>query len=329
MPTPDPVRWGIVGCGDVTEVMSGPALQKAARSTVTACMRRDGDKARDYAARHGIATAHDDANALIDDPQVDAVYIATPPDSHPALATKAMEAGKPVFVEKPMALTVAECEAMTAASKATGQPLIVAYYRRALPRFEAFREVVQDGTIGVPCCVEVRQFKRSEDRPNQAWKLDPAVCGGGHFADMQSHVLDWLDHTFGPANSVAGQVRRQSGAYAAEDLVAYTIGYETVVASGLFAYATDRIADHVTVFGSKGSARTSFFSPAPLVVKRDGTEKSFDMPNPTHTHLPLTERVIGYLLDGAPNPCSPETATRSIKIVEVLYRGCETTGTAA
>jgi predicted dehydrogenase len=121
------VRWGILGCGDVTEVKSGPALMKAPRSSVVAVMRRDAARAEDYARRHGVHRWYADADALIADPAVNAVYIATPPSSHAALTERVFAAGKPVFVEKPMALDTAECDRMIAAAGRAKLPLSVAY----------------------------------------------------------------------------------------------------------------------------------------------------------------------------------------------------------
>ena len=83
-----PIRWGIIGCGDVTEVKSGPGLQKADGSQLVAVMRRDAEKARDYAKRHNVPRAYGDAQELIDDPEVDAVYVATPPGSHAEYAIR-------------------------------------------------------------------------------------------------------------------------------------------------------------------------------------------------------------------------------------------------
>jgi len=100
---PKTIHWGIIGCGDVTELKSGPAFQKVPGSKLVAVMRRNADLARDYAKRHGVARWYSDASELINDPQVDAVYVATPPDSHALYAIQAMKAGKPVYVEKPMA----------------------------------------------------------------------------------------------------------------------------------------------------------------------------------------------------------------------------------
>jgi len=142
------IRWGILGCGDVTEVKSGPAFSKIEHSKLVAVMRRNGEKARDYAKRHGVPRWYDSADALIHDTDVDAIYIATPPSSHAAYAIAAMQAGKPVYVEKPMALNGAECEQMLQVSETTGVPLFVAYYRRCLPYFVKVKELLESGAIG-------------------------------------------------------------------------------------------------------------------------------------------------------------------------------------
>ena len=108
------INWGIIGCGDVTEIKSGPAFNKVPNSSLVAVMRRDAAKAADYAERHEIANWYNDAAKLINDPKVNAIYIATPPDSHEAYALAAMNAGKPVYVEKPMALNYAAAKNMAA-----------------------------------------------------------------------------------------------------------------------------------------------------------------------------------------------------------------------
>ena len=142
------IRWGVIGCGDVTEVKSGPALQQAEHSALVAVMRRNGALARDYARRHGVPRWYDDASALIADAEVDAIYVATPPSSHLEYALLAARAGKPVYVEKPMAMTFAECRAMIDGCRAAGVPLFVAYYRRALARFLEVKRLIDSGAIG-------------------------------------------------------------------------------------------------------------------------------------------------------------------------------------
>src|SRR5690606_19456944 len=104
------IRWGMIGAGDVTELKSGPAFSKVSGSKLVAVMRRDLEKDKDYASRHKVGTWYTDAQALIDDPDINAIYIATPPDSHAEYAIRALKAGKYVYVEKPMVLTSKEAE---------------------------------------------------------------------------------------------------------------------------------------------------------------------------------------------------------------------------
>ena len=136
------IGWGIIGCGDVTEVKSGPGFQKANNSELVAVMRRNDELAKDYARRHNVPRWYDDAEKLINDPDVNAVYVATPPSNHKQYTLMAAEAGKPIYVEKPMALNAKECSEMIEACKTAGVPLFVAYYRRALERFLKIKELI-------------------------------------------------------------------------------------------------------------------------------------------------------------------------------------------
>src|SRR4051812_48513080 len=140
----DPIRWGIIGCGDVTEVKSGPGFQKAHGSQLVAVMRRNAALAADYAKRHGVPRWYNDAKALVNDPEVDAVYIATPPGVHVEGALLAAAAGKPAYVEKPMARNTTECDVIIQALARADQKLFVAYYRRAMPRFLKLRELLEN-----------------------------------------------------------------------------------------------------------------------------------------------------------------------------------------
>ena len=97
------VRWGFIGCGEVTEKKSGPAFNLIEGSEVVAVMSRRADRAQSYAERHGVKRWYTDPQALLNDPKVNAVYIATPPSTHATYAIMAMKSGKAVYVEKPMA----------------------------------------------------------------------------------------------------------------------------------------------------------------------------------------------------------------------------------
>ena len=202
------IRWGIIGCGNVTEVKSGPGFQKAANSALVAVMRRNAALAEDYARRHGVPRWYADAQALIADPDVDAVYVATPPASHMEYALACARAGKPVYVEKPMARTLAECEAMIDACRSAGVPLFVAYYRRTLPRFLKIKELIESGAIGDVRLVTVTLHQKpapdDADPAKRPWRVVPEIAGGGKFLDLASHTLDFLDYLLGPIVQVKG-----------------------------------------------------------------------------------------------------------------------------
>lgn len=317
----DQIRWGILGCGDVTEVKSGPALQEAARSTLVSVMRRDADKAADYARRHDVAHWTTNANEILANPDIDAIYIATPPNSHADYAIRALRSGKHVLLEKPMALNSDECDAIQAALSETQGKLCVAYYRRALPRFEKLRDIVQSGQIGRVTSIEARQFMLVGNRSAQAWKTDPAVGGGGLFVDMQTHTLDWLTYVFGSPEKIAGLKKNTSGQSAAEDFVSYLFDFGTFAAVGLCNYAATKEEEDVVINGDKGTASMGFFRPSAITLSLSGEEQVIDRPDPAHVHQPFVERVVAHFLDDAPNPCSAAQGRQSTELVERIFAG--------
>jgi len=142
------VRWGIIGVGDVTEFKSGPAFNKVENSEIVMVMRRNLDKAKDYAERHSIPNFTNNADDILNNPIIDAVYIATPPSSHAQYAIKAANSKKHVYVEKPMATTYSECEQMIEAAENNDVKLFVAYYRRELQYFKKVKSLIDQNIIG-------------------------------------------------------------------------------------------------------------------------------------------------------------------------------------
>jgi 1,5-anhydro-D-fructose reductase (1,5-anhydro-D-mannitol-forming) len=291
------VRWGILGCGDVTEVKSGPGFQQADGSALVAVMRRDRAKAQDYARRHGVMRAYDDADALMADPDVDAVYIATPPSSHASLALRVAAARKPCLVEKPMARTHAECTQMLDAFRRAGVPLWVAYYRRALPRFLKLRELLSSGAIGRVTSVHVQVTDRlatGADAGN--WRFDPAAAGAGLFLDLASHCVDLLDFLLGPITAAHGVAMNTGAAYAAEDLTtaAFRFG-DRAAGTGVWNFNANAKTDVLTFTGSEGIVISPVFSDTGLVVTRGRVEEVIDMRNPPHVHQPLIQSIVDEL----------------------------------
>jgi len=320
------IRWGIIGCGSVTEVKSGPALQRAEGSALVAVMRRDGEKARDYATRHGVAKWGTDAQALIHDPEVDAVYIATPPAFHADYAVQVAQAGKPVYVEKPMGCTVADCRRMLAACQAAGVPLFVAYYRRALPRFLQVKALLEAEAIGEVRAVIVRMIRPAKDADADAsnWRVDPALAGGGYVYDVGSHMLDLLDFLFGPIAAVQGTALNQAGLYAAEDLVAGQFTFASGVASiGLWSFASynSGIYDQVEIFGARGRISYSTFGETPILLETAAGVTPFDIPNPPHIQQPLIQTIVDELHGHGQCPSRGDSALRTNWVMEEMCKG--------
>ena len=314
----DAVRWGIVGCGDVTEVKSGPGFQKATGSSLVAVMRRDLAKAEDFARRHGVPHAYGRSQELIDDPDVDAVYVATPPSTHCEIALRVAAAGKPCLVEKPMALNHDECQQMIAAFRARGRPLWVAYYRRAQPRFLLVRDLLYQGAIGRPTSihVEITAPLTTGERAS-AWRFDPAVAGAGLFLDVGSHSLDLVDFLVGPIRQVAGFAVNTGGAYAAEDLTtaAFTVD-GPISGTGVWNFNADRARDSIRVTGTDGQLVTPIFADADVVVSRGGRDDVHAVRNPTHVHQPLIQTIVDELRGRGRCESTGESGARTTWVME-------------
>ena len=296
----DGIRWGIIGCGAVTEVKSGPALQQAQDSELVAVMRRNGALARDYAQRHQVPRWYDDAEALLQDPEVNAIYIATPPAFHAPYAIRAAEAGKHIYVEKPMALNHAECQQMMAAAQANGVQLYVAYYRRYLPLFQKVKALLEAGAIGTAAQVQVFLARTPNARYHTSplpWRVQPELSGGGLFVDMGSHQIDLLQYLLGPIARVSGQATNLGGHYPAEDhVMAQWTHAPGISVSGTWDFQAPAPADEIIIQGSEGQLSFATFAPAPLVWQHQDTTQSFTFDALPHVQLPMVQAVVNAFL---------------------------------
>lgn len=329
------INWGIIGCGDVTEMKSGPAFNKISGSKLVAVMRRNAEKAQDYASRHGVPKWYGAADELINDPEVNAVYIATPPSSHAEYTIKVAEAGKPVYVEKPMARTYDECQKMIRACEDAGVPLFVAYYRRRLPRFLKIKELVDSGAIGEVRYVNVQltqPVKKTDlDRENLPWRVLPEIASGGYFFDLASHQLDLLDCILGPVESANGIVANQAGLYPAEDIVCANFKFTSgVLANGVWCFTVSEISrlDRTEIVGSKGKIVYSTFeheSPIELhsEINPDRVKskvEEFLPPTPEHIQQPLIQTIVEALQGQGECPSTGVTAARTSWVMDEMVK---------
>jgi predicted dehydrogenase len=315
----------MIGCGDVTEVKSGPGFQKARNSSLVAVMRRNGNLARDYAERHQVPRWYDDASALIHDPEVDAVYIATPPSSHKEYTLLVAEAGKPVYVEKPMALTFAECQEMIEACRAAGVPLFVAYYRRALPRFLKVKELVEAGAIGevrlATMTLHWAPAAQEQDTGNLPWRVLPEISGGGRFVDVASHTLDFMDYVLGPIRAVASFAGNQAGLYPAEDTVTAAFMFESgAQASGSWCFTASGNYDMTEIIGTKGRVTFSTTGVEPIRLETGAGVNELPIDNPAHVQQPLIQTIVDELNGEGQCPSPAESGARTTWVIDEILK---------
>ena len=316
------INWGIIGCGDVTEVKSGPAFNKVPQSTLVAVMRRNAAKAADYALRHSVPRWYDDADKLINDPEVNAVYIATPPDSHEKYTIAALAAGKPVYVEKPMALNFKAAQKMYNAAAEYGVKLVVAHYRREWPLFKKLKQLVDEKAVG-----DIRNVRLVFDKPalsarelseeKTAWRVNPAIAGGGLFHDLAPHQLDIMYHLFGSAKKITGVAVNQGGGYDADDMVGGNILFNNgIIFTGSWCFNAPVANDVCEIIGSKGKITFSFFggNTIELTIGEKVTKINFDALQ--HVQQPMIEKVVQYFLGNADNPCRGNEAALIMKWIE-------------
>jgi predicted dehydrogenase len=311
------IKWGFIGCGEVTELKSGPAFNEVEGSEIWAVMSRHEERARSYAERHSVRKYYTDAQKLIDDPDVNAIYVATPPSSHATFAIMAMKAGKPVYVEKPLAASYEDCARVNWVSERTGVPCFVAYYRRYLPYFLKVKDIINNGIIGKVQNVQIRfawpprevDFNTPDNLP---WRLKPEIAGGGYFYDLAAHQLDLVQELFGVIVHAEGLCANRGGLYQVEDTVSACFKFEDgLVGSGSWCFVGHESAqeDRIEVIGDKGTLSFSVFSYDPIELVTSEGANRISVPNPPYVQMPLIRSVIEDLQGIGACTCTSVSAT--------------------
>lgn len=310
------INWGFIGCGEVTEKKSGPAFNEVEGSQVVAVMSRSEQKARSYAERHHIRKWYTDAQELIDDPDVNAVYIATPPSSHATFAIMAMHAGKPVYVEKPLAASYNDCIRINRISEQTGVPCFVAYYRRYLPYFQKVKEIINSGTIGEIVNVQVRFSVPPVTWITKAARRCLGVCSQtllvAAISTIWPHQIDLLQDLFGVITRAHGYPANRAHLYKAEDTVSACFFFESgVTGSGSWCFVGHESAkeDCIEIIGDKGSLSFSVFTYQPIVLITSEGRTSITVSNPPYVQLPIIKNVIEHLQGISTCTCTSVSAT--------------------
>lgn len=311
------IGWGFIGCGEVTEKKSGPAFNEVPGSHVVAVMSRNAEKAESYAKRHNIKKWYTDPLELINDPEINAIYIATPPSSHATFAIMAMKAGKPVYIEKPLAASYEDCARINRISELTGVPCFVAYYRRYLPYFQKVKQIIQSGAIGTPANVQIRfsvpprdlDYKSNGSLP---WRLQPDIAGGGYFYDLAPHQLDLIQDIFGVITRAHGYCSNMAKLYKAEDTISACFYFENgLPGSGSWCFVGHQSAkeDRIEVIGEKGMLSFFVYNYSPIQLVTSEGRSSIVVPNPPYVQLPIIRSVIEHLQGIGICECTSVSAT--------------------
>jgi predicted dehydrogenase len=311
----EPIRWGMIGCGDVTEKKSAPAFNKISGSSLHGVTSRSKSRAVAYAARHQVPKVYDTARELASDPEINAVYIATPPSSHGEYAMLAMQAGKPVYVEKPMAGNYHECVEMNRVSAETGMPLFVAYYRRSMEYFLKVDQLLRQNAVGRVMMVKSSLLlpPRAEDmnRENLPWRVVPEISGGGYFYDMGCHGLDILSSYFGKFRSAEGWYANVGGLYKPEDTITASMVFESgLLYSGSWCFVTgeESVSDVIEIIGERGKIRFSCFQFTPIEWTTEAGTTKFAIDPPEHVQMPMIRSVVKELQGQGESPSKGESA---------------------
>ena len=319
------VQWGMIGCGDVTEVKSGPAFNKIENSRLLAVTGRSEARVRSYAQQHGIPRPYAEAALLLADPDIHAVYIATPPSSHMHYTLMAAAAGKAVYVEKPMALNHDECLRMIQACQAASVPLFTAYYRRSLPKFLKIKELLDRQAIGEIRLVSVHLLlsPRPEDLRKEAlpWRVLPEISGGGYMVDVGAHQLDLLDFLFGPIEAVAARTANQAHWYPAEDIVCAHFRFASgILGSAMWCFTLSQTTpmDRTEIVGSSGKITYTTFDSSPIRLETGEGMQEIELPWPQHVQQPHIDTIVRELRGIGKCPSTGISGARTTRVMDEI-----------
>jgi predicted dehydrogenase len=319
------VRWGLIGCGDIAAKRVAAALRESRCSRLVAVARARAELAADCAARHGAERWYSDWRDLLDDAEIDAVYLATPVNLHAEQAVAAAEAGKHVLCEKPMALDVAACSRMVSAAGSHDVRLGVAYYRHHYPVVARLRELLASGELGEPVLAHVEAFERFDPPPDhpRSWLLRKAESGGGPMADFGCHRIEVLIDLLGPVEAVRGfpaNVRFRDREV--EDTciahLRFRGGAQAVLA---VTHAAHEPRDTLQIFCTEGSAHVNVLNQGLLrITTRRGTREEQHPPH-ANLHQPLVEDFIAAVRENRAPAVTGEIGLEVSRIVAAIYAG--------
>ena len=319
------INWGIIGCGDVTEVKSGPAFYKLDGSSLHMVMRRNEQKLKSYAMRHHVAKYTTDYKELLADNEIDAVYIATPPNMHCQYTVEAAKHKKAVYVEKPMATNIADCEKMMAACRENGVPLYVAYYRRGQEKFKYIKKLMQDEAIGrVLSYSHIFSCLPVAFNPERAWLMNPDVAGEGLLFDIGSHMVDIAAFIFGDVKTAQGASRKSNENPGISETAGGILQHQSGVQGCVqLTFCSHVQKDEFEIIGERGRVAFAVMSNEPVLVEIDGAQKVVEFAPIEHVQMPYIAEVMEDMRGSGQLDSTGAYGLQTQRVLEVLGRGSE------
>ena len=313
-----PVRWGLVGCGDIAEKRVAPALQAARESKLLVCSRKQPARLWEFQQRHNIPKGYPDPANIFADPDIDAVYLATPVFLHCLHTIEAAEHGKHVLCEKPMAMDAAECRRMVDACRSHGVKLGIAYYRRFYPVVQKIQELLRAGVLGKVVLVRTTLVEPTPLEP-AAWRFVPDQGGGGLLMDMASHRLDLLCMLFGQPLSVSALTDTRELNISVEDTGSLLIQFAGGVQAAVFAsHCIHAPMDEFEIYGTRATLRVSPLNGSELQLL-GGHSETFHLPKADNVHLPLIEDFNQAIRENRDPRVSGEEGMKTSVLLEAAY----------
>lgn len=316
------LKWGLIGYGDLAGKRVAAALQGVDGSTLSGVWGRDFSKTKEFCARHKISAAHNSLDELLKS-DVDAIYVCTPPDSHAENSLASLEAGKHVLVEKPMASSPEECKAMIAKASEYGKTLGVAYYRRAFPKMQKIKELIDDGGLGTPTWANIAAhswFAPAADDPKR-WRVEKSNSGGaGALADIGVHRLDLLDYWMGESKVLFSNLQHLVQDYAVEDGASAVLQLENGAPVHVyFSWNSKTWIDRFEIVGSEGKIIAEPLDGDSLVIIRGREKEDLQIAPPDNAHLPCVEDFVRSVQAGSTPLCDGAAGLRTnILLDEIL-----------
>jgi predicted dehydrogenase len=316
------IRWGIIGCGDVAKKRVAAAIQRDNSSELIAVCRRDETKLAEFQAEFNVPRAYVTAEELMQAPDIDAVYIATPVSLHKPQTLFAADQGKHVLVEKPMAMSTQECDEMIDACRSKNVRLGVAYYRQFYPVVARMLQLIEQGEIGQVLSVSaVTSTPFAIDASEDGyWRVIPELGGGGALMDIGSHRLDLFVSMFGPVSQIKAVCGTVAANYNADDSTLAILRFESGIHGSLQCYfGSDVDPDEFTVLGTKGRLVSRPLNGGELRIERANETAVEQHPPNSNFNLPLITDFVQSINSGGQPKVSGEQGRAVNRLMELAY----------